>query len=134
MVAAADDAVRASFGRAMTKPNFIERFYDIFTKSHPQIPVLFKNTDMTHQRELLSQSLSMVLLFPMGNPIAKNVINRIRTSHSRYHLNISPELYFFWEDSLISALAECDPEFDSILERQWREVLEVAIEYIKAGY
>jgi hemoglobin-like flavoprotein len=130
----ATDVVKSSFGRAMTKPNFMARFYEIFIQSNPQIPQLFKNTDMKQQHELLSQSLSMVVLFAQGNPVAKGVINRIRSSHDRAHMNINPALYSFWEDSLIAALAECDPQFDPVVEQKWREVLRVAIDHIKAGY
>lgn len=128
------DAVRSSFGRAMTKHNFMARFYEIFVHSDPRIPQMFKNTDMKKQHELLSQSLSMVLLFSQGNPIAKGVINRIRSTHDHEHLNIAPELYAFWADSLIAALAECDQAFNPALERQWSEILQVAIDHIKGGY
>jgi len=128
------DAVRSSFGRAMTKQHFMARFYEIFIHCNPRIPQLFRNTDMEKQRELLSQSLSMVLLFSQGNPVAKSVINRIRSSHDHKHLNISPDLYAFWVDSLIATLAECDQGFNPGLEQQWREILQVAIDHIKSGY
>lgn len=133
-MSAAIDAVRSSFGRAMTKRTFMPRFYEIFTHSHPAIPQLFKNTNMEKQFDLLGQSLNMAILFSQNNPIAKNAIERIRKSHDREHLNINPELYPFWVDSLIAALRESDPQFTPTLEQQWRDVIQIAIDQIKGGY
>lgn len=127
-------AVRQSFGRALTKRSFMPRFYEIFTKSHPSIPAMFKNTDFEQQNELLSQSINMAILFVQNNIIAKNALTRIRQSHDHEHLKIKPDLYPLWINSLIAALKEFDPEFNPPLEKQWREVLAPAIDHIKAGY
>lgn len=128
------DAVRKSYGRVLTKRTFVSRFYEIFTQSHPVIGKMFKNTDFKRQNELLSQSINMAILFPQNNVIAKNAIARIRQSHNHEHLNINPNLYPLWLDSLIAAVKETDPEFTPALEKQWREILEPAINHIKEGY
>lgn len=128
------EAVRKSYGRVLTKQTFIPRFYEIFTKSHPSILGLFKNTNFEKQYELLNQSINMAILYPQNNVIAKSAITRIRKSHDHEHLNIKPELYPLWTDSLIRALKDSDPEFTPALEKQWREVLEPAINHIREGY
>lgn len=135
MVSEADVAsVRKSFGRVMAKGRFVERFYEVLFKSNPGIGKLFAKTDLKKQSEVLEQSLSMALLFPQGNPIAKQVVERIRKSHSRDQLNIEPSLYKFWLDSLMQVVAESDPDFSPALDQQWRRVLQVTLDHIAAGY
>lgn len=42
----------------------------------------------------------------------------------------------FYDEFLASdpAIAECDSHFDSELEKQWRSMLQMTIDYIIAGY
>ncbi len=126
--------VRLSYGRAISRKLFMERFYEIFIKSSPVVARKLAETDVEKQQALLSQSVNMVILFPQGNKIAHNAITRIRGSHARNGLAIKPEYYKFWVDSLMAALAEHDPEFDDELEQAWRRVLQNAIDYIIEGY
>ncbi len=126
--------VRLSYGRAISKRNFLGRFYTLFMQSNPVVARKLAATDIVKQQELLSQAVNMVILFPQGNKIAKNAIKRIRESHNRDGLAIKPEYYQFWIDSLVIALAEHDPEFDAALEQAWRDVAKGAIAYIADGY
>ncbi len=126
--------VRLSYGRAISKRNFLSRFYALFMQSNPVVARKLAATDIVKQQELLSQAVNMVILFPQGNKIARNAIKRIRESHNRDGLAIKPDYYQFWIDSLVIALAEHDPEFDAALEQAWREVAKGAIAYIADGY
>lgn len=126
--------VRKSYGRVIAKGRFVERFYEIFISSGPEIRRMFAKTDFEKQNELLERSLSMALLFPQKNPIARQLIDRIRISHSRGNMDIDPALYRFWLDSLIKTVAERDMEFNPELEQQWRRVLQVTLDYIAEGY
>jgi len=126
--------VRLSYGRAISKRQFLGRFYELFIKSSPIVARKLAKTDIAKQQELLSQAVNMVILFPQGNKIAKNAIKRIRESHNRDGLDIKPDYYKFWIDSLVMALAEHDPEFDDELEQAWRHVAQDAIDYIVEGY
>jgi hemoglobin-like flavoprotein len=126
--------VRKSYGRVVAKGKFVDRFYEIFINSTPEIRRMFVNTDFEKQNELLERSLSMALLFPQRNLIARQVIDRIRVSHSRDNMDIDPALYRFWLDSLIKTVAEKDLEFNPELEQQWRRVLQVTLDYIAEGY
>lgn len=130
------DRVQASFARSPVHPRFFDRFYEVFIASHPAIQPMFANTDMTKQHQLLRHGLMSALRFAQSekNLMAKVCIDRIRESHSRKQLAISPDLYPFWPDSLVKAVAECDPAFDAALEREWRDVLQPVIDYIKGGY
>jgi len=127
-------SVRKSYGRVISKGMFVERFYEIFINSSPEIQRMFVKTDFDKQNELLERSLSMALLFPQKNPIARQLIEKIRMSHSREHLNVDPALYNLWLDSLMKTVAEKDQEFDPELEQQWRRVLQVTLNYIAEGY
>jgi len=126
--------VRLSYGRSIAKRGFLGRFYEIFLSSDPRIAKKFENTDLKKQQELLAMSVNMVILFPQANKIAKNAVGRIRESHSRKGLGIEPHLYHLWKQSLIQAVSEHDPEFDSQLEASWQKVLQIAIDYIVEGY
>lgn len=123
-----------SYGRALGNPRLMDRFYELLMKSHPTIPKYFEKTDLAKQKQLLSQSINMAILFPQKNKIAINAISRIKKSHSHANLDIKPHLYTYWLDSLIAALEESDKDFTPELEKKWRETLQVAIDYIKEGY
>ena len=127
-------AIKQSFGRALTAPTFLVRFYETLIACSPEIAEKFANTDLSKQYELLEHSLAMAMLFPDNNVVSKQVINKIRESHNRQNLNISPELYTEWLDSLMVVLNEVDSEFSPELEQQWRSFLTIAIDHIKAGY
>lgn len=127
-------AVRSSYGRVIAKGKFVERFYELFLKSSSEVKRMFAHTDLGKQSELLERSLTMSLLFPQGNLIARQVVDKIRASHSRKNLNVNPALYKLWLDSLIKVVAERDPECTPELEQQWRRVMQVTLDYITEGY
>ncbi|MCF6325070.1 MAG: hypothetical protein L3J89_12235 [Gammaproteobacteria bacterium] len=126
--------VRLSYGRALSKRQFLDRFYELFMSSSPIVARKLALTDIAKQQELLSQAVNMVILFPQGNKIARNAINRIRQSHNRDGLDIRPEYYRFWIDSLVLALSEHDPDFNDELDRAWRKVAQEAIDFIVEGH
>lgn len=130
------DRVQASFARCLVHPRFFDRFYEIFIASHPAIQPMFAGTDMAKQHQLLRHGLMSALRFAQSekNLMAKVCIDRIRESHGRKQLAISPDLYPFWLDSLVKTIAECDPGFDATLEREWRDMLQPVIDHIKSGY
>jgi excisionase family DNA binding protein len=126
--------VQQSYGRALRNPALFQRFYDLLMQSHPDMPAKFQQTDFPAQYERLQQAVPMALLFPQGNVIAQQVVERLRTSHNRHNLDIHPSLYAYWIDSLVQAIAESDPAFTEEVEQDWREVLQISIDYIKDGY
>jgi len=128
------EEVRMSYGRSLSNRKLIDRFYEIFMASHPDIPKLFENTDFDKQKDLLSQSINMAILFPQKNKIATNAIDRISKTHSKENMDINPKFYPYWLDSLITTLSESDPEFTTDLERQWRLILQETIDHISKGY
>ena len=123
-----------SFGRCVAKPKFIDRFYEIFLASSPEIKPRFEHTDFAKQKELLQRGLTMLVMFSDGSETAKMTLDRIGDSHNRKGINIPPALYRFWMDSLIKTVSEFDPKFSPEVESAWRRVIQKGVDYIVAKY
>lgn len=133
------ESVKKSYGRCMitreTKETFFHTFYDKFLNSHPVIGQMFKHTQFEKQITMLKNAISMAILFAeKQDELARDVLTKIRRSHSRARRDVKPEYYNFWLNSLVDTLRECDPQFTVQLEADWRDMLQVTIDYIVAGY
>lgn len=126
--------IRTSMGRAITHGDLFARFYEIFLESNPKIKLMFVDTNLETQKALLRQGVNLALMFAEGKAIGKSAMDRLRNSHSKSNIGVDPSMYRYWLDSFIKALNEFDPDFDSALEKQWRQALGVAIEHIAGGY
>jgi hemoglobin-like flavoprotein len=127
-------AVESSYARCLNKNGFLNRFYEIFMASHPDVKPHFAHTDFNAQVQLLRHGLMSVFMFAENNPIGQKALTRIRGTHRRTQLNISPPLYQYWTDSLIKTVSEFDGQFNAELERSWRQVIQPATDYIRSGY
>lgn len=125
-------AVKESYARAIK--NVMDRFYEIFLASSPEIAPRFAKTDFAVQKDLLRHGIQLVLMFAEGKQIGQNGLKRIRSSHDKNHLAIEPRLYGLWKSSLLQALSETDPEFTPELKTQWDAVLQHSVDFIVAGY
>lgn len=119
-----------SFGRCISNPKFIDRFYEIFLVSHPAIGPMFKNTDLVQQKDLLRTGLSMMLMYEEGKEMAKAFLERLGKGHGKEGLNIDRNLYQCWLDSLVAAVKECDRQFTPEVERRWRVAMQRGIDYM----
>ena len=120
-------------GRSIDGHGFFERFYAAFLESSPEIARKFSNTDMQKQQAHLRASLKHVVDYAVsGKPDIR--MRQIARSHSRAGNDIPHGLYDFWLDSLISTLAEFDPEFDSHVELSWRSIMAPGIAYMRSHY
>lgn len=126
--------VQTSFGRCLTHVRFFDRFYDIFMASHREIRPMFENTDMVKQKHLLRHGLMSALMFAEDDAMARLCIDRIRDSHGRGRLNIRPDLYPHWINSIVQVVSEFDSEYTPKLGQLWRDALTPAVERIKSGY
>ena len=91
---------------------------------------MFKNTDFAKQNEVLKQGVNTAIMYAQGFPTAKSTLQHLRETHSKDQMNIDPALYKYWIDSLVKAVSEADHKFTPEIERQWREVLKKATDYI----
>ena len=127
--------VKRSYSRCFIgEKNLIDRFYDIFLVSHPDIPEMFKYTDFNQQKLLLRQGINCMIMYAEGVFAGDFCLEEIKVSHNRKHYNINPSYYPYWKQSLLKALKEYDPEFNSELEALWSESLDKGINFMTEGY
>jgi len=124
-----------SYERCLRQPGFLERFYEIFMASSEEVAAKFARTDFTRQRRLLKWSLYM-LMCAASTPLPEVTthLERISEVHSRGHMDIKPEFYDLWLDSLLQAVREFDPMLNEDIEAAWRQVLDYGIQFMKSKY
>ena len=127
-------AVQASFKRCEQTGDFAERFYSHFLGASDEIAPLFANTDFKKQRTLLRGSVFMMVMKEVDDTRAHGHFSKIGESHAHGQLDIKPELYEVWLDSLCATVKELDPEWTAELEDQWREKMRPAISLITSKY
>lgn len=126
------DLVMQSYGRCCRAPDFFDTFYRIFLASSPEVRAKFANTNMQAQKLLLRQGIMNVVLYARGMPDTK--LRALGCSHSRKAMDIRPELYLLWTDSLLKTISEHDPEADAGTLTAWREVIQKGVSVILEEY
>ena len=126
--------VKISFGRCLLNGDLIQKFYERFLLSDPRLPFMFDKTDFSEQRELLSHSINLAILFAGGSDTGKEGLLKVRKSHSKKELNIPPAMYSLWINSFLETVKEMDEQLDEKVLSEWKEVLNVAVDFIKSGY
>lgn len=120
------DDLQASYGRCLRSKGFIERFYEIFLESHPDIAPMFAKTDFRQQRLALRRGISLAISYAGGMEMVRRSIDGMAQVHSRKgRTPVRPSLYGYWIDSLIAAIGEADPEADPALLQRWRTAMSV---------
>jgi hemoglobin-like flavoprotein len=123
-----------SFSRCCVNPDFFDRFYARFVKSHPSIAPMFARTDWAEQKQLLRTGLSMMIMLETGSTTARNALDRLGRKHAKTGLNIEPALYKHWLDSLIATVKETDPRFSPAIEQQWLTAMRKGIAIMTSFY
>lgn len=126
--------ISRSFERCLRRGDVVQRFYDLFMASHPDIPARFTHTNFGAQKRLLEQGVNLAILYADGNPVGQIGVDRIRNSHARSRMNIPPHFYDYWQDAFLTAIAEFDGEFSDTLRAQWERVLQKTIAHVRGGY
>jgi hemoglobin-like flavoprotein len=126
--------VRQSFGRCTLNDDFLVTFYDLLTQSSGEIKAMFAHTDMPRQRQLLKGALIHLISYAGGNEFSRDRINELGESHSRTHLNVRPDLYEIWVDSLVNAVRRHDPNATPELEAAWRRIVAPGIALMQSRY
>jgi len=75
-----------------------------------------------------------MIMFAEGVFAGDFCLGEIKVSHNRKHLNIHPDYYPFWKNSLLAALEKNDPQFNDELRNLWYSVLDSGIKFIAGGY
>lgn len=126
------DRVMQSYGRCCASPAFFDTFYNNFLASSPSIRERFVNTDMRSQKDLLRSGIMNLVLYARGMSDVK--LRHLGQSHSHAALDIHPELYDLWLESLLQAVMEHDLKLAAEDIIAWREVLAKGINLIKSYY
>ena len=115
--------------------SLIATFYDHLMLSDKEIQEKFEQVDMEAQIDNMSRAIVMAFLFTSrNNATALRVVDKVRETHSRDHLDISPHLYERWLERLIETVAVYDPQTDEELLADWRSVMSTTIDHIKAAH
>ena len=126
--------VHASFDRCEAAGDFAATFYEVFLSSSAEIALLFAGTDFEQQRRLLRATVYIMVTRDVGDPKARETLERIGHSHGRSKLDIRPEFYTVWLDSLCETVKQLDPEWTPDVETCWREGMRPGIELITSMY
>lgn len=129
------DTMDESFRRCCSQADFLDRFYERFLASSPEVTARFQGTDFVRQRRALLASLHLILLAAedeeKGPP---RYLKDLAELHSRQRLDIRPEFYDLWKESLLETVRECDGKFDDEIGEAWDSVLAVGISYLVSHY
>lgn len=83
---------------------------------------------------MLLKSLNLSSAATEGDPKAlAELTDRART-HDHHHLDIKPELYDLWLESLICTAQEFDSQWSDAIEFAWRKILGFVIHRMIANY
>lgn len=126
-------ALRESIMRAEER-RLYDKFYERFVTSDPRIGPYFLSTDFKKQKNLLKDGVGRALSFASGDSNSVSFVENLSVTHNRSHMNILPELYPFWLNSLLETLAETDPKWSRSLENEWREALQKTINLMSRAH
>lgn len=122
---------RDSLGRCVECETFVQRFYELFMGSSPEVAELFEKTDFERQKKMLRDSL-YVMLVAAGTTQgpAHDELERLATLHR--DIGVTPDMFTLWLDALIDAAREHDTHFSEELGNDWRATFSVPIERMKS--
>lgn len=129
------DTMDESFRRCCARAGFLDRFYEKFLASSPEVRERFKGTDFVRQKRALLASLHLILLAAedekKGPP---RYLKDLAELHSAKNLDVRPEFYDLWRESLLETVKEYDSQCDPEVRGAWEKVLEVGISYLVSHY
>ena len=105
-------------------------FYDDFLRSSPEVAAKFQGTDFARQKQVLKTSLYVMMSAFVLRTADYSALAQTARRHSKTAIDIPPQLYVLWLDSLVNAARTCDPSFDEEIEANWREAMQPGIDYL----
>jgi hemoglobin-like flavoprotein len=113
---------------------FFDSFYANLVDQETEIAQMFAETDMQKQNELIEEGIGYLIAFAEGDSLAEAKIRELGKSHSRGFLNVRPEFYPLWAESLMKAIHEHDPEQTPELDGRWRTAITPGIALMVSIY
>lgn len=128
------ELVNDSLERCPSQAELFARFYSRFRQSSEEVAARFEGTDAKAQARALRAAFLLVLQAVAGDPAAWQQLEMRAMRHDRRHLDIRPELYELWRDSLLATVHELDPGADERTIAAWRNVVQEAVDFMVARY
>lgn len=122
---------KASFERCCEQADFFICFYRNFFRNCPGVETMFARTDFERQHKLLRHAIGLLLIFPSQPPSEPTILSRVAERHGPADLNIDPDLYPGFVDSLLQTIAEHDPEFNETVQASWSSAIAPGIAYMR---
>ena len=128
------EAFHDSLERCGPASGFLADFYQYFLGSSKSIAEKFADTNFRTQTRILKTSFYMAMLASDQSAEARDYLDRIAVLHGRDGLDIRPEYYEQWLESMIQAVSKYDPNYNREVEQIWRNFMRPAIDYMKSRY
>lgn len=129
------DIVEKSYGLCRMTGTFAADFYSLFLDMSPRIREKFTNTNMVNQQRLLDHGIRhLIRYFHEPDPVTAEKMEALGKSHNKAGLNVEPDLYSLWLDTLLKTVTKHDPDFGPEVESAWRAVAEHGIKTMQAMY
>lgn len=123
-----------SLHRCTANDQFIPSFYEQFLASSDDVRRRFRFTSFEKQNKLLVRSLELAAQATEGEPKALAELKERGKTHDRNHLDIKPDLYALWLDSLVATAREFDSQWDDSIESAWRTILGFVVRRMISAY
>ena len=86
----AEEEVKRSFARCEAAGDFAETFYTTFMNASPAIAPFFAQTEFGRQRQLLRDSVYLMVTQDVSDPEMRALLDKLGNLHSRAGRNIAP--------------------------------------------
>ncbi len=122
----------SSFEACLARAGFLERFYQIFIESSPDVREKFKATDLKGQARMVRRSLLLLTMASLQTEEIDQELARLGQSHGRDGMGIGAHLYEIWLDSLLQAVTEFYPAWSPQVEDSWRRMFDPYLAALKS--
>ncbi len=109
---------------------FPDEFYRRFFAADPLVGEKFGATDMSHQKQMLRESLAEMAEFALTRQSNPYIVTLARI-HGARGRDIPVGLYDVWLDCLVDTVRAIDPEATDSVALAWRIVMGPGIEFMK---
>lgn len=123
-----------SLHRCSSNDQFVPAFYERFLASSDEIREKFRFTSFERQYKMLQRSLELSAGATDGDSDALAELKERAETHNQHNLNIKPELYDIWLDTLVLTAQEYDSQWSDTVENAWRTILGFAVRRMIANY
>ena len=122
--------VTKSCNRCFAVPAFFGTFFQELSPRVPAVTDLFAGADEIVLKAFLRKAVTLILLDAAGSPHATESLARVRIRHGPGDLNLNPDWFPHWIESLMAAISKHDPEYTPTLGKKWRAILKVGVQKV----